>query len=88
MIKDQFIIIVILHIIAATKVFDLVQIATQGGPGASTHVLGTYLYMVAFRFLRVGYASVIAVITFVVSLIFGAIYINYDRLTKMRARRN
>jgi ABC-type sugar transport system permease subunit len=87
MIKDQFIIIAIILLIASVKVFDIVWVTTQGGPAGSTHVLGTYLYLSAFRFNRVGYASVIAVIALAISLVFAAIYINYDKLTSRRARK-
>jgi ABC-type sugar transport system permease subunit len=83
MIKDQFIIIAIILLIASVKVFDIVWVTTQGGPAGSTHVLGTFLYLVAFRFTRVGYASVIAVIALVISLVFGLIYINYSRLSRV-----
>jgi ABC-type sugar transport system permease subunit len=82
MIRDQFIIIAIILLIASVKVFDIVWVTTQGGPAGSTHVLGTFLYLVAFRFNRVGYASVVAVIALAISLVFGLIYVNYNKLSR------
>jgi ABC-type sugar transport system permease subunit len=86
MIKDQFIIISIILLIASVKVFDIVWVTTQGGPAGSTHVLGTYLYLSAFRFNRVGYASVIAVIALIISFAFAAIYLNYDKISRTRTK--
>ncbi len=83
MIKDQCIIITVFLLIASVKVFDIIWVTTKGGPAGSTHVLGTFIYLVAFRFQRFGYASVVAVIAVLISLIFGIIYMNYEKFSKI-----
>lgn len=65
--------LVIMGIINSFKVFDQVQVLTQGGPGTSTTVLALYIYREAFQFYDMGLASAAAwamfVIIFVVTII-------------------
>jgi len=49
-------------IIGAMKFFDIVYIMTKGGPGNSTEILSTYIFKLAFREQRIGYASSISMI--------------------------
>lgn len=49
-------------VIAALAAFDIVYIATGGGPGNSTAVPGTQIYVLAFTSRQVGTASALAVI--------------------------
>lgn len=83
-IKDQFILITLLNLIFTAKIFDLVWVMTLGGPGNSSQVLGTFLYYEAFRYLKFGYASVIAVIVFLLSYVFSIIYLNYGKFNKTK----
>jgi ABC-type sugar transport system permease subunit len=55
-------IVTVLQFISLLKAFDLVFAMTQGGPGNSTDVLGTYLYQESFSELRWGYGSAVAVV--------------------------
>ena len=41
----------------AFKIFDLVYMFTQGGPGTSTESISWYIYQLGFKFFRMGYAS-------------------------------
>lgn len=65
--------LVIMGIINSFKVFDQVQVLTQGGPGTSTTVLALYIYREAFQFYDMGFASSAAwamfVIIFIVTII-------------------
>lgn len=63
----------ITSIIGSFKVFGLVNIMTEGGPGASTYTLVYYIYKAAFSFYRMGYASAIAMVLFVIMLVFTII---------------
>ena len=60
-------------ILAGWQVFALPFLMTQGGPANSTNTLLFYIYQQAFTSLRMGYASVMAwvlfVLIFVVTLI-------------------
>lgn len=58
--------LLITGIIASFKVFDPIQVLTQGGPGSSSSVLVFYLYKVSFQYYKVGYGSAIAMILFAV----------------------
>ena len=52
----------------AGQVFTPVQIMTNGGPGYSTTTIVTYLYQKGFQEYKMGMASAIAVIMFVILL--------------------
>jgi multiple sugar transport system permease protein len=58
--------LVIMGIINSFKVFDQVQVLTQGGPGTSTTVLALYIYREAFQFYDMGFASAAAGAMFVI----------------------
>lgn len=52
--------------ITSFQVFAPIQIMTRGGPGTSTHVLVYYIYTSAFTFYRMGYASAMSWILFII----------------------
>lgn len=56
-------------IIGTFKIFDLIQVLTQGGPANSTTVIVYELYDTAFNQLKTGYASSMALILFLICLI-------------------
>jgi multiple sugar transport system permease protein len=56
--------IITISMIGAFQVFGEVYIMTSGGPGYATYTLAYYLWVNAFRFNKMGYASAIAVIMF------------------------
>jgi len=59
----------LLNMIGGFKVFDIVYVMTAGGPNNSSHVFATYLFLQAFRFNRMGYASLIAIVIVLFSII-------------------
>ncbi|KAF2959109.1 sugar ABC transporter permease [Thermotoga sp. 38H-to] len=59
----------ILGITGSLKYFDLVYILTEGGPGNTSELLATYMYKLAFRHQRMGYASAYAFFLFGISLV-------------------
>ncbi len=56
-------------IIGSFKVFTYSNVLTNGGPGSSTYTMVYYVYKTAFGYYRMGYASAIAVILFLLLLI-------------------
>jgi ABC-type sugar transport systems, permease components len=58
--------LVITTFISSFQVFAPIQIMTRGGPGTSTHVLVYYIYTSAFTFYRMGYASAMSWILFLI----------------------
>ena len=60
-------------IISCFKIYDVVAIMTEGGPGRSTKMLVTYIYDEAFSNFNYGIASAIAMVLLVIVLIFTLI---------------
>jgi len=60
---------ILITMIGSFKAFDTVFVLTNGGPYHASEVLGTYLYKEAFSLNRVGYASAIAVVLLLFSVI-------------------
>jgi multiple sugar transport system permease protein len=52
--------------ISSFKVFDVILLLTNGGPGQSTLVLSQYIYQLGFVENQFGYASTVSVVLFVV----------------------
>ena len=59
----------------AFRIFDLVFVMTQGGPGGSTSVLQFYGYQKIFSEGLMGYGSAISVVVFCVTLAVSVLYI-------------
>lgn len=72
-------ILLILWVIQSLQAFAFIYAMTGGGPFNSTNVFGTDLYEVAFQESRYGYAGAIAVVMFILILIF-TLFVN--RLTR------
>ncbi len=58
----------VMMIISCFKIYDVVAIMTDGGPGRSTKMLVTYIYDEAFVKVRYGQASAISMILLVIVL--------------------
>ena len=63
----------LLTVISAFKVFDLVYVLTNGGPGTATEVLASYIFRNAFEFSNIGYANAMSVIFLGIAFVFGII---------------
>ncbi len=59
----------IMMIISCFKIYDVVAIMTEGGPGRSTKMLVTYIYDEAFTKVRYGQASAISMILLIIVLL-------------------
>ncbi|MFC5704172.1 carbohydrate ABC transporter permease [Cohnella faecalis] len=68
LISPSIFLVSILTLIGSLKVFALVYVMTDGGPGTSTYVFVYYIYQLAFKIYEFGYASAIAFILFVIIL--------------------
>jgi multiple sugar transport system permease protein len=56
----------IVRTIDALKVFDTIVVITQGGPGTASETLNYFLYLQAFQFYKIGYASAVVMIFFII----------------------
>jgi multiple sugar transport system permease protein len=66
-------VVVMLTLINTFQVFDQVYVMTNGGPGTSTLTLVQYMYISAFQHFNMGYGSAVAVVVFLVLLVFAII---------------
>jgi multiple sugar transport system permease protein len=62
--------LLILNVIYSLHVFDLIYVMTGGGPGSSTTVLVQYIYQMAFQESRMGYASAVGVVLYLLLVVF------------------
>ena len=60
---------VTLNLIGGLKLFDVIKVLTNGGPGYSTNSVSTYLHLTYFSGERAGYASSMGVVLFAMILI-------------------
>jgi multiple sugar transport system permease protein len=58
--------VVVLNVISAFQVFDIVQVATKGGPANASNVLQMYIYSKAFGQFDFGYAAAMSLSLFAV----------------------
>jgi multiple sugar transport system permease protein len=61
--------IVVLQLVASLKIFDQIYLMTVGGPNFSTRPIIQYIYESGFTSYRIGYASAISYLFFVVIVI-------------------
>ncbi len=61
--------LVTMGIISSFKVFDQINVMTQGGPGTATTVLAYYIYRAAFQFYQMGAACASAWVMFILIFI-------------------
>lgn len=65
--------VVVITCISSFQVFDLIYLMTQGGPLDSTNVLVYSVYKNAFEYFKIGKASAIAYVLFVIILLLTAV---------------
>ena len=65
LLNNQIIMVLIIELIFAFKVFDQVFVTTEGGPANASRVIMMYLYDSAFKWFKFGEASVVAVFIFI-----------------------
>lgn len=71
--KEMIFVAMILTVSGAFTVFNEPYILTRGGPGNTTQVLATYMYNQGFFQNQMGYASAIATLIFVITLVLSII---------------
>ncbi|WP_390405739.1 carbohydrate ABC transporter permease [Lacticaseibacillus jixiensis] len=71
--------VTIMLMINCFKIFDLVQVMTDGGPGRATNVLVYEIYSEAFVKFNFGYASAIALVLFVIVLGITVLQFTWER---------
>ncbi len=73
--RPTFFSVAVLSVIFCFKSFDLVWIATQGGPAGASEVLPTMAYRLVFQQFEFGEGAAILNVVFLVLLILSAVYL-------------
>jgi multiple sugar transport system permease protein len=71
--------VIISSMVGALRVFGQPYQLTGGGPQGSTQSLVMYIYLQGFQFFQLGYASAVAYLLFVVTLIFTIVQLRLLR---------
>jgi raffinose/stachyose/melibiose transport system permease protein len=79
LVREMTLLALIVTISGAFLVFNEVQVMTAGGPNNASHTLGSWLYKSAFFNDQMGYASTIAVVIFVITLVTAALQLWLSR---------
>lgn len=77
-------IVLLIRMMDALKVFDTVYMLTRGGPGISTYVASMYNYVLFFGNYQVGYAAAMSYIILIIVNVFAVtlIFVLSDRRAK------
>jgi raffinose/stachyose/melibiose transport system permease protein len=77
MLKETFLIVVAIEVIASLKVYDIVTVMTGGGPANSTQTLATWMVYQTFRFTNYGRGTAIACVMLLLMIFIIVPYVNY-----------
>lgn len=77
-------VIVLVMMIDSFKVFDIVRVTTNGGPGDSTQLLSLLLFKKVFFADDVGYGAAVAVVNTVFVVVLSTAYVVYRRRVERR----
>ncbi|MCG8510378.1 MAG: sugar ABC transporter permease [Rhodospirillales bacterium] len=78
-VRESTLILTVITIFGAFKVFDIVWVMTAGGPNHASEVLGTHMYRSAFRDDIAGYASAVATVIFFITICVGMVQLKMQR---------
>ena len=79
LLRNTIIVVTLLTMIGALRVFDFIYVLTGGGPGDATQVPATMIYKQAFFLGRMGYANAISVLLLISTVGLGFLQIRYSR---------
>jgi len=68
-------VVLLIRIMDAFKVYDIIYVMTEGGPGMSTMALSLFIYKAGFTYRYLGYASAISYVMIIVLIILSMILI-------------
>jgi multiple sugar transport system permease protein len=76
---------IVIRTIDALKAFDTIFVITQGGPGTASETLNIFLYLQAFQFYKIGYASAVVVIFFAIIIALSLLLLYARQKSKWNA---
>jgi len=77
--RQALIFVIVITVIASLQAFDQVYIMTRGGPLFTTETIVSYVYHQAFRLFRMGYASALSWILFLIIMAISVIQLKFFR---------
>lgn len=75
LLKPAVLVVLIFRTLDAFRVFDLVYVLTNGGPGTSTEPIALYTFTTLLQNLRFGYGAALSVVIFGVTFALALLYI-------------
>ena len=69
------IVVLLIRIMDAFKIFDLVVLLTMGGPGQSSETVSFFNYLTGFKYFNMGYASAMAYFQLLIIIIIANIFL-------------
>lgn len=77
--KPALVLVGLIRFIESLKSFPLIYIMTGGGPGTATEVTNFYAFIQGFQYSKIGYASSLAFLLFLITVVISFITIYLDR---------
>lgn len=81
------IVVFLMRLIDMVKLFDMVYVMTEGGPGGNTETLTTYTYTVGMKFLQIGDGAAMSFLIVLLSTLIVTIYFKVSPLRQAEAKR-
>lgn len=82
MLRPIFIVAILIRSMDLLRFIDHLMVTTAGGPADATKILAIRIYENAFRFYKLGYASVLAITLLAATIILGRVFVNLLRVEK------
>ena len=65
---------ILLNVVFVFNSFPIIWTMTEGGPAGTTDTLVTYLYKLGFKLYNVGSAAAVAIVIFLILLVFAVLH--------------
>jgi raffinose/stachyose/melibiose transport system permease protein len=75
LLRNTTLFVIVYTIIGSMKFFDLIFVATKGGPGQASYVVGLYIYNMLIQQGRINYASAMSTVLTVIILLLSVVLI-------------
>ena len=82
LLRDISAFVLIITTVASFQVFDQIKIMTNGGPASSTGVTVFYIFRQSFEFMKLGYASALAFVLFLIIFLVSLLQLKFTKTTR------
>lgn len=79
MLRPVIVVAMLFRAIDALKTFDIIQVMTGGGPAEASETLNVYIFLSGFQYFKLGYASSMLLILFIIVMSVSVILIRLRR---------